>query len=164
MFEGLRAYYHPQRREFAIFRLDDHLKRLERKGYLDNALVVFSSDHADALGDHGHIQKWTMYDTVVRVPLGKRDLLGVVWPGEPAPASEWVLRPVSAVFDGLPPLGADWCRLVDFAAGYYQRSVGELAAAVLPTMPCAMVSCCAVRPYSQPACSAHEKCAAMPVG
>ena len=29
VFEGLRAYYHPQRREFAIFRLDDHLKRLE---------------------------------------------------------------------------------------------------------------------------------------
>jgi arylsulfatase A-like enzyme len=42
---------------------------LDRKGYLDNALVVFTSDHADALGDHGHIQKWTMYDCVTRVPL-----------------------------------------------------------------------------------------------
>jgi arylsulfatase A-like enzyme len=42
---------------------------LEERGYLDNALVIFTSDHADALGDHGHIQKWTMYDTVVRVPL-----------------------------------------------------------------------------------------------
>lgn len=42
---------------------------LERKGYLDDALVIFTSDHADALGDHGHIQKWTMYDTVTRVPL-----------------------------------------------------------------------------------------------
>ncbi len=29
VFEGLRAYYHPGRKEFAIFRLDDHLKRLE---------------------------------------------------------------------------------------------------------------------------------------
>jgi len=28
-----------------------------------------ASDHADALGDHGHIQKWTMYDSVLRVPL-----------------------------------------------------------------------------------------------
>lgn len=28
VFEGLRAYYHPGRKEFAIFRLDDHLKRL----------------------------------------------------------------------------------------------------------------------------------------
>jgi len=42
---------------------------LERKGYLEDAVVIFSSDHADALGDHGHIQKWTMYDTVTRVPL-----------------------------------------------------------------------------------------------
>lgn len=45
------------------------LKSLDARGYLDNALVIFTSDHADALGDHGHIQKWTMYDTVVRVPL-----------------------------------------------------------------------------------------------
>jgi arylsulfatase A-like enzyme len=45
------------------------LDTLDARGYLDNALVIFSSDHADALGDHGHIQKWTMYDTVVRVPL-----------------------------------------------------------------------------------------------
>ncbi|MBM3355333.1 MAG: branched-chain amino acid aminotransferase [Betaproteobacteria bacterium] len=29
VFEGLRAYYHPGRKDFAIFRLDDHLKRLE---------------------------------------------------------------------------------------------------------------------------------------
>ncbi len=45
------------------------LEALDARGYLDNALVIFTSDHADALGDHGHIQKWTMYDTVVRVPL-----------------------------------------------------------------------------------------------
>jgi arylsulfatase len=45
------------------------LQTLDARGYLDNALVVFTSDHADALGDHGHIQKWTMYDSVVRVPL-----------------------------------------------------------------------------------------------
>jgi len=45
------------------------LESLDARGYLDNALVIFTSDHADALGDHGHIQKWTMYDTVLRVPL-----------------------------------------------------------------------------------------------
>ena len=70
--------------------------------------------------------------TLVRVPLGKRELLGVVWPGGDAPAPDVALRPVAAVFDALTPLGADWCRLLDFAAGYYQRSVGELASAVLP--------------------------------
>ena len=42
---------------------------LEQKGDLDNTVVIFTSDHADALGDHGHIQKWTMYDSVLRVPL-----------------------------------------------------------------------------------------------
>ena len=50
-------------------KLGEIMQVLERKGYLDNALVLFTSDHADALGDHGHIQKWTMYDTVERVPL-----------------------------------------------------------------------------------------------
>lgn len=45
------------------------LAALDARGYLENALVVFTSDHADALGEHGHIQKWTMYDSVVRVPL-----------------------------------------------------------------------------------------------
>lgn len=42
---------------------------LETRGYLENSIVIFTSDHADALGDHAHIQKWTMYDTVIRVPL-----------------------------------------------------------------------------------------------
>ena len=45
------------------------LAALDRRGCLDNAIVIFTSDHADALGDHGHIQKWTMYDSVLRVPL-----------------------------------------------------------------------------------------------
>ncbi|WP_457321155.1 primosomal protein N' [Roseateles sp. P5_E11] len=70
--------------------------------------------------------------TLVRVPLGKRELLGIVWPGDETMAPDVTLRPVAAVFDALTPLGADWCRLLDFAAGYYQRSVGELASAVLP--------------------------------
>jgi len=50
-------------------KLDEILTLLDSKGYLDNALVIFTSDHADAMGDHGHIQKWTMYDCVTRVPL-----------------------------------------------------------------------------------------------
>ncbi len=45
------------------------LQTLDRKGYLDNAIVIFTSDHGDSLGDHGHIQKWTMYDSAVKVPL-----------------------------------------------------------------------------------------------
>lgn len=45
------------------------IETLEHKGLLENTIVIFTSDHADALGDHGHIQKWTMYDCVERVPL-----------------------------------------------------------------------------------------------
>ncbi|KKN28888.1 hypothetical protein LCGC14_0849760 [marine sediment metagenome] len=44
------------------------LKALDQKGYLDNCVVIFTSDHGDCLGDHGHSHKWTMYDAVTRVP------------------------------------------------------------------------------------------------
>ena len=85
-----------------------------------NGLLDYASEQALASG------------TLVRVPLGKREMLGVVWPGDEGMGTDVALRPLTAVFDALPPLGADWCRLLDFAAGYYQRSVGELASAVLP--------------------------------
>ena len=45
------------------------LAALEEKGYLDNAVVFFTSDHGDCLTDHGHSQKWTMYDLITRIPL-----------------------------------------------------------------------------------------------
>ncbi len=44
------------------------LQALDDRGYLDNAVVIFTSDHGDALGDHGHSQKWTMYDVITRTP------------------------------------------------------------------------------------------------
>ncbi len=45
------------------------LKSLEAQGYLENAVVFFASDHGDCMGDHGMIQKWSMYDCVTRTPL-----------------------------------------------------------------------------------------------
>ena len=45
------------------------LNSLEQQGYLENSVVIFASDHGDCLTDHGHSQKWTMYDTVTRVPM-----------------------------------------------------------------------------------------------
>ncbi|MEC8475115.1 MAG: sulfatase-like hydrolase/transferase, partial [Planctomycetota bacterium] len=42
---------------------------LENNGYLENSIVIFTSDHGDCLTDHGHSQKWTMYEQVTRVPL-----------------------------------------------------------------------------------------------
>jgi choline-sulfatase len=44
------------------------LNTLENKGYLDDSIIIFTSDHGDCLGEHGHIQKWTMYDCITRVP------------------------------------------------------------------------------------------------
>jgi len=45
------------------------LDALEQNGYLENGIVIFTSDHGDCLTDHGHSQKWTMYDLITRVPL-----------------------------------------------------------------------------------------------
>lgn len=42
---------------------------LEAAGALDDTILVFTSDHGDMLGDHGHSQKWTMYEQVIRLPL-----------------------------------------------------------------------------------------------
>ena len=80
--------------------------------------------------------------TLVRVPLAQRELLGVVWDTAPDatigalsggnevdPAK---LRPIASVLDALPALSANWRKLIDFAAGYYQRSAGEVALAALP--------------------------------
>ncbi len=45
------------------------METLDRRGYLENAVVIFTSDHGDCLGDHGHSQKWTMYDIIMRMPM-----------------------------------------------------------------------------------------------
>ncbi|HEV2125198.1 MAG TPA: sulfatase-like hydrolase/transferase [Chloroflexota bacterium] len=45
------------------------LQALEAQGYLEDAVVIFTSDHGDCLGDHGQIQKWTMHDEITRVPM-----------------------------------------------------------------------------------------------
>jgi arylsulfatase A-like enzyme len=45
------------------------LTALDECGYLENSVIIFTSDHGDCLTDHGHSQKWTMYDQITRVPL-----------------------------------------------------------------------------------------------
>jgi primosomal protein N' (replication factor Y) (superfamily II helicase) len=73
--------------------------------------------------------------TLVRVPLGSREVLGIAWdPASPAQPGEEppLARPVTEVLEPLPPLNAGWRRLVAFAARYYQRAPGEVALAALP--------------------------------
>jgi len=45
------------------------LAALEAGGVLDRTLVIFTSDHGDALGDHGLAYKGFFYDCMARVPL-----------------------------------------------------------------------------------------------
>jgi len=50
-------------------KIGEILEALEEKGYMENAVVVFTSDHGDCMGDHGHSQKWTCYEQITRMPL-----------------------------------------------------------------------------------------------
>ncbi len=70
--------------------------------------------------------------TLVRVPLGKRDVAGIVWQPGGSAAADVELRSVRQALTALPPLSDAWRQLVGFAAAYYQRGLGELALAVLP--------------------------------
>jgi primosomal protein N' (replication factor Y) len=74
--------------------------------------------------------------TLVRVPLGKRETLGIVWDAQSAHATGEFdpekIRSVVGMLDGIAPLGSTWQQLVTFAAQYYQRSLGEVALAALP--------------------------------
>ena len=79
--------------------------------------------------------------SLVRVPLGSRETLGVVWtppvtedPGhtDPLVLGTPVMRPIAGRLEGVAPLQPAWCQLVAFAAQYYQRSMGEVALAALP--------------------------------
>lgn len=99
--------------------------------------VVLPTPTHSALGDMLSYQSEQALPpgTLVRVPLGSRDLLGVVWdcPAHPPEGlSALHIRPVSHVLEGCPPLNDTWRTLVGFAARYYQRSLGEVALAALP--------------------------------
>jgi primosomal protein N' (replication factor Y) len=70
--------------------------------------------------------------SLVRVPFGSREVLGLVVDGAPPAADDVVPKPIIEVLTALPALSDDWRALVTFAAHYYQRSLGELAMQVLP--------------------------------
>ena len=79
----------------------------------------------------------------VRVPLGSRELLGVVWqkldlPPEPMfgakfgeKGKEIELKAITSGL-GIQAVSPAWLKLVAFTANYYQRSLGEVALAALP--------------------------------
>ena len=73
--------------------------------------------------------------TLVRVPLGRREVLGVVW-GEPATDAAAPAgieeKPIAGMLEGIAPVSQNWRDLVAFCGAYYQRSPGEVALAALP--------------------------------
>ncbi len=64
----MRAYYYANV-EMIDTEVGLILDALEKRGRLDNTIIIFTSDHGDALGDHGLSQKWSAYEEVTRVPL-----------------------------------------------------------------------------------------------
>ena len=74
--------------------------------------------------------------TLVRVPLGKRETLGVVWDTQTGDATgefdPTKVRAIAGALEGIAPLSAAWRQLLTFTANYYQRSAGEVALAALP--------------------------------
>jgi len=86
-----------------------------------------------------HSDQLLQVGSFVRVPLGSRELLGVVWdkldlPPEPmftAQGKEVELKAITAGL-GIQAVTPAWLKLVSFTANYYQRSLGEVALAALP--------------------------------
>ncbi|MDH5205570.1 MAG: primosomal protein N', partial [Hylemonella sp.] len=101
------------------------------------SVLVQTPAHSQVAGPLSYLSEQAhAAGTLLRIPLGKRELLGIVWDADDAPITETFdpdkLRPISAALDALPPLSAHWRALVSFAASYYQRSPGEVALAALP--------------------------------
>lgn len=70
---------------------------------------------------------------LVQVPFGRRTLTGIVW--ELTQRSEIPddrLKPAQSAWRELPPLSREWRALIEFAASYYQRPLGEVALPALP--------------------------------
>ena len=100
------------------------------------AVVVPTPAHSSLAGPLTYGSEFPLAPgTLVRVPLGRREVLGVVWDTPPDDGTEpWLndIKQLCGVLDGIEPLGARWRELVSFAANYYQRGLGEVALAALP--------------------------------
>jgi len=107
--------------EHYIFNRDPHplqrriLEAFAGRGWLEETLIAFWSDHGEMLGDHGRFFKSTFYDSSVRVPLM------LCWPGHvPAGAVRPHLAQTIDVFDTL------------LAAAGCERSQRSLGRSLLP--------------------------------
>ena len=74
--------------------------------------------------------------TLVRVPLGKKNVAGIVWDtalkNKNQEDASFELKATAEIFTELKPLSEHWRALVKFTSRYYQRSLGEVALQALP--------------------------------
>jgi primosomal protein N' (replication factor Y) (superfamily II helicase) len=96
------------------------------------AIVVPTPAHSGVAGPLTCLSELPLAPgTLVRVPLGRREVLGVAWDPQPE-VGGFDVKTVAGELRGIPPLSANWRKLVGFAADYYQRGLGEIALAALP--------------------------------
>ncbi len=70
----------------------------------------------------------------VRVPFGKRELIGIVWQLDPDNAHPDKLKALLEVLDQTPLFGNEIKQLLSFAADYYHHPLGEVLVSALPAL------------------------------
>ncbi|TVP99345.1 MAG: DUF4976 domain-containing protein [Planctomycetaceae bacterium] len=102
-----------------ILSVDDSVARLyeflEKSGQLDNTLIIYTTDNGILSGEHGMIDKRTMHEPSIRIPLIVR-YPGLTPPDQPRVIHQQVLTTdfAPSILDicGVPPLpkthGASW--------------------------------------------------------
>ncbi len=70
----------------------------------------------------------------VRVPFGKRELIGIVWQLEPKDQYSAELKSVIEVIDREPIFSEELRDLLSFAADYYHHPLGDVLVSALPTL------------------------------
>lgn len=89
----------------------------------------------DAIFDYSHHEAVAIGSRVV-VSFGRRKLIGVVvsTPSKPNFTADKV-KAIDYVLDDIPPLSTAYLEMAKFAAGYYQRPLGEV---LLPALPASL--------------------------
>ncbi|MBA3771407.1 MAG: primosomal protein N' [Ramlibacter sp.] len=99
------------------------------------AVVVPTPAHSTIRGPLSYLSELPLAPgKLVRVPLGRREVLGVVWDEGSGPDFDGPMdtRLIAGALEGVAPLSQGWRQLVAFSAQYYQRGLGEIAVAALP--------------------------------
>jgi primosomal protein N' (replication factor Y) (superfamily II helicase) len=100
------------------------------------AVVVPTPAHSSISGPLSYLSELPLpAGALVRVPLGRREVLGVVWDEQASSVRGRVdseNKPIAGELSDIAPLAATWRQLVTFCSGYYRRSLGEVALAALP--------------------------------